>query len=124
MNLRAIANRATSSVNPNVAATLLRCTGYTTDTTGRPVPSYADPEPLTVQMQSLHKRDLQHLQQLNVSDATRAVFANRQLTGVDRVRQSGGDLIDLPDGRYLVTAVLQDWTTTAGWCKAAVTRQL
>lgn len=124
MNLRAIANRATSSVNPNVAATLLRYTGYVTDPSGKPVPSYADPEPLIVQMQSLHKRDLQHLQQLNVSDATRAVFANRQLTGVDRARQSGGDLIDLPDGRYLVTAVLQDWTATAGWCKAAVTRQL
>lgn len=124
MNLRAIANRATSTVNPNVTATLRASTGYTTAASGKPVPTYAAPETLVVQMQSLTKRDLDHLAELNISDATRAVFANRQLTGADRRDQSGGDLLDLPDGTFLVTAVLQDWTPTAGWCKVAVTRQL
>jgi len=124
MNLRAIANQLTQSVNPNVPATLRVSTGYQTAGTGKQEPTYGEPEQLVVQMQSLTKRDLQHLADMNISNATRAVFANRQLTGVDRVEQSGGDMLDLPDGRYLVTAVLQDWTATSGWCKAAVTRQL
>lgn len=124
MNLRAIANRATSTVNPNVTATLRASDGYETSPAGKPVPMYRAPEQLTVQMQSLSKRDLQHLAEMNISDATRAVFANRQMTGVDRRDQSGGDLLDLPDGTFLVTAVLEDWTPTAGWCKVAVTRQL
>ena len=124
MNLRALANRVTSTVNPNVPASLLVSTGYATAPSGKQRPTYAEPEPLTVQMQALTKRDLDHLADMNISNATRGVFANRQLMGVDRTTGQGGDLIDLPDGRYLVTAVLQDWTATAGWCKVALTRQL
>jgi hypothetical protein len=123
MNLRGIANRLTSIVNPNVAATLHVSTGYGTSPSGRQIPVYAAPLPLTVQVQALSKRELEHLAEMNISDATRAVYADRQLTGVDRKTGSGGDLIDLPDGTYLVTAVLEGWTT-AGWCKAALTRQL
>lgn len=123
MNLRGIANRLTRGVNPNVTAFLRVSTGYDTADTGRPVPTYAAPVKLTVQTQALSKREIEHLAEMNISDATRAVYADRQLTGVDRVTGSGGDLIDLPDGIYLVTAILEGWTT-AGWHKAALTRQL
>lgn len=124
MNLRGVANRATSAVNPNVTAVLRVSTGYTTTPSGRQVPGYAAPSTITVQIQALSKRELEHLASLNISDAVRSVYTNVQLTGVDRVKGSGGDLIDLPDGSYLVTAVLEDWSATAGWCKAAITRQL
>lgn len=123
VNLRGIANRLTSAINPNVTATLHVSTGYDTSAAYKQVPTYAPPEQLTVQIQALTKKELEHLAEMNISDCERAVYANRQLTGVDRVTNSGGDLIDLPDGTYLVTAVLEGWTT-AGWCKAALTRQL
>ena len=123
VNLRAAANRLTSAINPNVTATLYVSHGYVTNAAGKPIPAYDPPAQLIVQTQALTKRELEHLAEMNISDATRSVYANRQLTGVDRVQQSGGDLLDMADGRWLVTAVLEGWTT-AGWCKAALTRQL
>lgn len=124
MNLRAVANRATRGVNPNVAATLYASQGYTTDAAHRQVPAYAAPAPITVQAQALTARELEHLAQMNVQGAERAVFADRRLAPVDRDAQTGGDLLLLPDGWWLVTAMLQDWTMTSGWCKVALTRQL
>lgn len=123
VNLRAAANRLTSGINPNVTATLHVSTGYGTSASYKQTPTYAAPEQMTVQIQALTKKELEHLAEMNISNCERAVYANRQMTGVDRVTGSGGDLIDLPDGTYLVTAVLEGWTT-AGWCKAALTRQL
>lgn len=124
VNLRAVANRLTAGINPNVTAVLRVSTGYGTAASGRQEPTYAPPESITVQAQALTKRELEHLAKMNISNAVRAVYANRELTGVDRVTGSGGDLLELPDGRYLVTAVLEGWSMTAGWCKAALTRQL
>lgn len=123
MNLRGVANRLTRSVNPNVAATLYVSAGYVTDAAGRQVPAYRAPEQLECQTQALTKDEIKHLAEMNISGATRSIYANRQMTGVDRVAQSGGDLLDMADGRWLVTAVLEGWTT-AGWCKAALTRQV
>lgn len=123
MNLRAIANRLTSAVNPNVAATLYVSAGYVTDGAGRQTPAYQAPEILTVQAQSLTKRELEYLAQMSISNATRSIFASRLLSGLDRTTQSGGDLLDMTDGRWLVTATLEDWTLTSGWCKVALTRQ-
>jgi hypothetical protein len=124
MNLRALANRATRTVNPNVTAQLRASTGYATAASGKQEPTYADAAPVVLQAQALTKRDLDHLAGLNISDAVRPVYANRPLTGVDRAKGSGGDLIDMVDGTFLVTAVLEDWSATSGWCKAALTRQL
>lgn len=123
MNLRGVANRLTRTVNPNVTATLYVSAGSLTDAAGRPLPAYQAPEQIVVQAQALTKHEIEHLADLNISDATRSVYANRQLTGVDRVAQSGGDILDMNDGRWLVTATLEGWTT-AGWCKVALTRQL
>lgn len=122
VNLRAIANRATSGINPNTAATVRVYTGSTTDRAGHRVPVYASPAPLTIQTQSLGKREIEHLDSLNLAPAERAVYANLQLTSVDRVKQSGGDLLQFEGAVWLVTAILEGWTT-AGWCKVAVTRQ-
>jgi hypothetical protein len=124
VNLRGVANRLTSAVNPNVPATLYVSAGYVTDAAGRQTPAYQPPETLTIQAQSLSKRELEYLAQMSISNATRSVFANRLLTGADRAAQSGGDLLDMADGRWLVTATLEDWMLTSGWCKVAVTRQL
>lgn len=128
VNLRAAANRATSAINPNVEALVQICIGYTTAANGRQAPSYDAAIPVTIQIQALSKKDVEHLDSLNISGAERAVYANMQLTAVDRVKQSGGDLITFTDPGdsvahvWLVTALLEGWST-ASWSRAAITRQ-
>lgn len=124
MNLRALANNATRTVNPNVSATVARSTGYTTAATGKQQPTYAPPAPIEIQVQALSKREIEHLDGMNLSNATTAFYANAQLSGVDRVKQSGGDLVTFGGDTWLVIATLEDWTLTAGWCKVAVARQM
>jgi hypothetical protein len=123
VNLRAIANAATRGVNPNIAATVQRSTGYTTAPNGKQVPSYAAAAPIVLQAQALSKKEVEHLDSLNISGATTTVYANQHLTAVDRVTNSGGDMLTFGGFAWLVVAVLEDWTMTAGWCKVAVTRQ-
>ena len=133
MNLRGMANAATSAINPNIPVTLRRSTGYTTSDSGRQVPSYAADEPVTVQVQALTQKELQHLNGLGISNGQASVYANTQLSSVDRPSNSGGDLIifgtdaKTPAGlrgqTWLVVALLEGWVG-AGWCKAAITSQM
>jgi hypothetical protein len=123
MNLRAVANRLTSAINPNVAATVQVSTGYTTGASGKQVPNYAAPVAATVQMQALTKKEIEHLDSMNLSQTQVAIYADMQLTGVDRTKNSGGDLVTIGGDTWLVTAVLEGWTV-AGWCKVAATRQM
>ncbi|KUR71178.1 hypothetical protein AQZ52_10935 [Novosphingobium fuchskuhlense] len=133
MNLRGIANSLTSSINPNIVATLRRSTGYTLSDSGRQVPNYAADEPITVQVQALTQKELQHLDKLNISNGQASVYANIQLSSVDRPSNSGGDIIvfgtdaKTPAGlrgqTWLVVALLEGWPG-AGWSKAAITSQM
>lgn len=133
MNLRAIANRATQRINRNLPAEALVCTGATTNDAGRRTATYADPVGITIQMQALTKDEIKHLDALNIAGTETAAYVNRQLTSLDRDKRSGGDVIlfgDSPDvpvelqgSAWLVTSVLEAWTT-AGWCRVGLTRQM
>ena len=133
INLRSMANRLTSGVNPNVPATLLVSTGYTTDDSGLQVPFYADPASVSVQVQALTQKELQHLDKMNITNGQAGVFVDRQLNSADRSTGSGGDVFtfadtqavpaDLRGSTWLVVAVLEGWPGS-GWCRAAITRQM
>lgn len=133
MNLRGMANAATSAINPNIPVTLRRSTGYTTSASGKQVPSYGYDEQITVQVQALTQKELQHLNGLGISNGQASVYANTQLSSVDRPSNSGGDLIEFgTDARtpaalrgqtWLVVALLEGWVG-AGWSKAAITSQM
>jgi hypothetical protein len=132
MSLRAISNRATRGINPNLPALHHRSDGWDTTPSGKREPLYAQPEAFTVQVQALSKKEIEHLDALNLSNSTTAIYADRQLTGIDRLTGSGGDLVEFDDDAkipealrgtlWLVTAVLEGWVS-GGWCKAAATRQ-
>jgi hypothetical protein len=76
---------------------------------------------------------LQHLNNLNISNGQASVYANTQLSSVDRPSQSGADKIvfgtdaatpeNLRGQTWLVVALLEGWAT-AGWSKAAITSQM
>ena len=123
MNLRALANGLTSGINPNVTATVKISTGFGMDAAHRQVPTYADPVPIIVQPQALSQREIEHLDSLNISNVTRAVYANIQLSGVDRKTQSGGDLLYFNSAVWLVVAVLERWSAS-GWTKVALQAQM
>ena len=129
MKLRAMANRLTRAVNPNVAGTVKMCVGYQNNAAGKREPIYGDATPITLQPQALSKREVEHLDALNISNATRAVYADTPLTPADRKAQSGGDLLRFaePDtgaeNVWLVVALLEGWPGSL-WCKAALAKQI
>lgn len=128
MNLRGIANSLTRAVNPNIEAMLQVCIGSQTMPDFTREPLYADAVDCIVQAQALSKKEIEHLDSLNLSNATQGVYANRQLTGIDRTDQSGGDLLTYTDPAsgvrnvWLVIAVLEGWSSS-GWAKAAIAKQ-
>lgn len=132
INVRALANRSTQRINPNIAVTWRRSTGYTTSADGSRVPAYTD-SPIIVQVQALTQSELQHLDRLNLSNGQASVYADVQLSSVDRPSQSGGDLLIFGTGNatpaalrgqtWLVVALLEGWVGS-GWCKAAITSQM
>lgn len=133
INVRSMANRTTRAVNPNISVTLQRSTGWTKNASYQQVPSYSAPETIMVQVQALTQTEIQHLDKLNISNGQASVYADTQLSSVDRPSQSGGDLITfgtdaatpapLRGQTWLVVALLEGWVGS-GWCKAAITSQM
>lgn len=133
MNLRAIANRLTSGVNPNVVAQAQICTGYDTAATGKRTPRYATPVPVIAQFQALSKKEIEHLDAIGVAGTETAAYVDMQLSSIDRPGQTGGDMLllgtdaatpqSLRGTKWWVTAVLEGWATS-GWCKVGLTRQM
>lgn len=125
MNLNAIANGATSAINPNAGATLFISTGNTV-VNFRQVPTY-DKLAVSAQVQPLNSGDIRHLDSLNIQGAQKAAYLNGTALAISRIKQFGGDLLVFPDGTqpegntWLVVASLEQWSTT--WCKVAVSLQ-
>ena len=124
MNLHAIAGPCVAAVNPWVVAAIQRSTGYTTSGDGDRVPTYATPADVQCQMQALQYNDIMQLDSLNIQGVKRAIYMNGNWQGLVRSDKKGGDLITMPDGTvWLVVLELENWSSTDGWCKVAVTQQ-
>lgn len=120
MDLRGIANSVSSTVNPNVIATVLRSTGYTVGAGRKQVPSYAPPVTGPAQLQALDGKDLDQLDGLNVQGTIRALYLRGVLAGVVRPDSTGGDIIQIAGRNWLVVKVLESWPT---WTKVAIVLQ-
>lgn len=123
MNLRQIANRQTSAINPNLAVQLYAYAGYAVGASGKTTASYADPVSLTAQVQALTKKEVEHIDSLNLSPCERAAYVNGQVQAFDRVAQTGGDMLFFENRWWKAMAILEGWTT-AGWCKVALVGQI
>lgn len=120
MDIRSMANAASSTINANVAVTLLRSTGYTMGAGRKQVPSYAAPVTGYAQIQALDGKDLQQLEGLNIQGTIRAIYLRGELAGVSRPEQTGGDKLTIDGQEWLVVKVLEHWPT---WTKAAIALQ-
>jgi hypothetical protein len=130
LNLRNIANGAIQGLNPNVIATIRRSTGYTTDASGKRIPSFTEIT-VPVQIQPITTGDMQKLDNLNIQGVHRAIYVSAEVEAMIRVDKKGGDQILFPRGvmpedndnatRWIVSAVLEVYQS--GWRKCAITLQ-
>ena len=119
VNVRAIANRQTSGINPNTVAQLRAFQSYAVLPSGKTASTYAAASPIVIQAQALSKKEVEHIDAMNLSPCERAAYANGQLQAYDRVAQTGGDMLLFEIRWWRVMAVLEGWST-AGWCKVAL----
>lgn len=104
MNLHGIVAGFIGAVNPLVAITIQRSTGYTVTSDGTQVPKYAEPAVVFAQIQALSAEDLSQIDGLNIQGEKRAVYINGRSDGVIRQDRKGGDLITfntLPSASFL-----------------------
>jgi len=121
MNLHGIVSGAIGAVNPPIDAQAIQATGYTTSPSGKQVPSYGTPVPLTVQKQELSFKDLQHVDGLNLQGQLCSVYLNGQIYGVDRGTAKGGDKFVIGGQTWLVVAVPEQWPD---WCRVILCLQV
>ena len=123
VNVRALANRMTSRINPNLSIGWWEYAAISVNADGSQVPSYAPRQTILAQVQALGKKSIDHLASLNISNCEREVYANVHFQATDRKEQTGGDILYFENRYWLVEAVLEGWTT-AGWSRVAVSRQM
>lgn len=129
MDLRLLANSVTQNVNPNISATLIQNTGYTTDDAGKRTPTTTSTS-VTIQVQAVDQGLLEHTDALNLEGVMRSVYLYQQAQGVVRNTAQGGDVLQFPltfggaNKNWLVTHVVEDWhSSDAQWQHLIVTLQ-
>jgi hypothetical protein len=124
VNLHSIVGPLIGVVNPNLTVSIRVSTGYATAADGSRTPTFADPVDVVAQVQPVSWRDLQQMDGLNLQGVRRVVYLDGEIAGLVRSTNQGGDLITFPDGTiWLVAQILEGFSQTAGWCKAAITLQ-
>jgi hypothetical protein len=126
MNLNFLAGGVAAAVNPQMRVKVQVSTGWTLSPNGdgSRIPSYAPPVYVFGQIQPVTWRDIQHLDGLNLQGTRRVIYLNGRIEGLVRPTNQGGDLITLPDKSvWLVTLIIEGWSPTAGWTKAAIQLQ-
>lgn len=119
MNIRALANAATSRISPNTPIIWRQNLGTVQDMkTGRRSPNWQDTR-LTGQVQALTSRDLRHIEGLNEQGYTRAIYINAQAMGSRRGEMKGGDLFVISRKTWKVISVPENWPMN-GWGKVIV----
>lgn len=122
MQLNDLVRGAIGIVNPNITGSLYRSKPYALQGT-RQVPQYEEPIEITLQVQSISDNELRHLDNISQQGEKKIVYASDQLYGLDRVRGTGGDILEFYGRRWLVVQRLEGWEA-GGWCKVLVTSQL
>jgi hypothetical protein len=128
VNLHALVSGAIGVVNPPVFCTVRISTGYTVQSDGKQVPSYARFNDVPVQVQALSYTDLMKMDALNIQGTRRKGYFYGNIEGVDRQAIKGGDLVQMPNlptfpgpTTWLVAQVLEHFE---GWTSVCLTLQL
>ncbi|MDW0617879.1 hypothetical protein P2G70_10150 [Mannheimia haemolytica] len=125
MNLRQIANRAITAVNPNIPAVLKLNEGMETDDTGKRVAKF-DEINVKIQPQSLSTNDLQLFDSLAQQGQLLNVYISGQIHALRRLSQQGADKLvfkafgEKTESEWLIKSVAESFPN---WCKVVIWRQ-
>ncbi|MEG9476483.1 hypothetical protein QMO40_04630 [Mannheimia bovis] len=125
MNLRQIANRAITDVNPNIPAVLKLNVGMETDDTGKRVAKF-DEINVKIQPQSLSSNDLQMFDTLAQQGQLLNVYISGQIHALRRISQKDADKLifkafgENEESEWLIKSVAESFPN---WCKVVVWRQ-
>lgn len=120
MDLRSIANVASSAINQNTTVGIMRSTGYVIGSGHRQVPTYSPAIFVPAQIQALDGEELKKLDGINLQGTIRSIFLKGSLSGVIKPDGTGGDIVSFGGKTWLVVKVIERW---AGWTKAAIVLQ-
>ena len=126
MNLHGAVRGLVGAVNPDIQAVFRRSNGSTLGLSGKRTPVYYTAQPVTIQVQALSGREIEHLSNMNIQGVLRSVHMYGNTQGVVRPTQQGGDLLQFAQtvhGRkqtWLVVQVLETWPD---WSRVAVCLQ-
>lgn len=115
MNLHHIVRGAIGSVNPDRTVTYQASTGFTTDSTGKRIPTYDILEDVSAQIQGVSGREVQLLMAMGIQGVLRSVHLYGNAQGVVRPDEKGGDLMvfaQVPgeiDQTWKVVKVMETW---------------
>lgn len=127
INLHAIVRGNITAVHPDETVTLYRSTGQDSEL-GRITPTYAAPQVIQAQIQSLGADELARQEAVNITSHTckAYLFADRTMppAGLIRPISRNGDMIQRADGSWwLVTGAAEDFSDV-GWVCVNITQQL
>lgn len=122
MNLQGIVAPYIAAINPTTFCIRRQSIGYVLDAIGKQSPLYNYTPNVPCQIQPMSGSDLQHIDTLNQQGVYKSAYITGPLSGVNRTRATGGDLLITPDGEeWLITQVLENWNE---WTKAIITLQV
>lgn len=125
MNLRAIANGMTSSVNPNMAAVLKVSDGYDVDEYGIQVPKYTEQQ-IMIQTQSMSTADLERLNYVSQQGQFLYAYVNGSISALRRSLGKGSEMMvfkpygEDAEAEWLVKQVVESYPD---WVKVVLCRQ-
>lgn len=123
MNLSAIANGMTSSVNPNMQAILKVNEGYEVDDYGDQIPKFIE-HTITIQTQSMSTADLERLNYASQQGQFLYAYANGSVSSLRRSQGKGAEMMifkpygEDADAEWLVKQVVEsypDWVKVVLW---------
>ena len=123
MNLSAIANGMTSSVNPNMQAILKVNDGYEVDDYGDQIPKFIE-HTITIQTQSMSTADLERLNYASQQGQFLYAYANGSVSALRRSQGKGAEMMifkpygEDADAEWLVKLVVEsypDWVKVVLW---------
>jgi hypothetical protein len=123
MNLNNIVSKALTSVHPLEEIELYICKGQTTNENGRITPAYESAVILKAQIQTASETALRFEGMSGVSAYQLEVWIDGSAKGIDRITETGGDMIHARGRWWKVTAIPGNFANV-GWVCFRITMQL
>lgn len=122
MNLHNIVRTAISAINPDQQIIVKVFSGVDNSGTWAQL-TYTETTAIA-QVQPMSSDDIQFVNNFNSSSQYKAMYIKGDWRGLNRVTESGGDLIIWDNKVWYVVSVPEGWDATAGWTKVLVVAQL